>query len=643
MNLKMSLTRAGTYIVELAQGLLAAKKWLIAYVLLIFLPGFIILFSYSQRSSAILEEEITESMQQTLNQAALNLTFKLEHIQDAANSVFMNRILYENLVKTEGISKQLDQLDNLRNLADAAKANADIYRLRLFVDPSRLYARDNINVFPFEALKQYPWYPAVQEADGGLVWTDVYKQAYTDSGEQRIFSAVRLLRNPQQFDEKVGVLAVDVPYQVLDKILNGLGLSSRYSPFLIDERGKVVYQTAANGVGLGEGEDKPNAPAPSEEAAVRSEESSEMVPDEAFQTIRQSPEGIVPFRQGDERGYAIFSTVGVADWKLVMKVTGEDLSHRTASESQALGIATLAGLTVLYLVLAFLLLTFTVQGMKKRVQTIIRTISKEGVEWLEERRSLPPGDFRLLERSVDRLIRRVNGLMEESYKAKVQEREAQLRALQAQINPHFLYNALDMINWSAIAHEAEDTSQMIEALARYFRLSLNRGQDIVNLSDELELARVYLDIQQNRFPSTFTYDIEAEPEILDFRIPKLTLQPIVENALIHGIRKSSEGKGTIRISAKRGETELRLSVTDDGIGMNPAQADRLLMEPRPEKRADGSGSSYGLYNVNERIRYFCGESYGLVIDTQPGNGTTVTVRLKAIPDEREETVARDQK
>lgn len=643
MNLKMSLTRAGTYIVELAQGLLAAKKWLIAYVLLIFLPGFIILFSYSQRSSAILEEEITESMQQTLNQAALNLTFKLEHIQDAANSVFMNRILYENLVKTEGISKQLDQLDNLRNLADAAKANADIYRLRLFVDPSRLYARDNINVFPFEALKQYPWYPAVQEADGGLVWTDVYKQAYTDSGEQRIFSAVRLLRNPQQFDEKVGVLAVDVPYQVLDKILNGLGLSSRYSPFLIDERGKVVYQTSANGVGLGEGEDKPNAPAPSEEAAVRSEESSEMVPDEAFQTIRQSPEGIVPFRQGDERGYAIFSTVGVADWKLVMKVTGEDLSHRTASESQALGIATLAGLTVLYLVLAFLLLTFTVQGMKKRVQTIIRTISKEGVEWLEERRSLPPGDFRLLERSVDRLIRRVNGLMEESYKAKVQEREAQLRALQAQINPHFLYNALDMINWSAIAHEAEDTSQMIEALARYFRLSLNRGQDIVNLSDELELARVYLDIQQNRFPSTFTYDIEAEPEILDFRIPKLTLQPIVENALIHGIRKSSEGKGTIRISAKRGETELRLSVTDDGIGMNPAQADRLLMEPRPEKRADGSGSSYGLYNVNERIRYFCGESYGLVIDTQPGNGTTVTVRLKAIPDEREETVARDQK
>jgi len=623
-KLPHTLRRMNTFLLDLAQGLLAAKKWIIAYLLLIFLPASVILFSFYQRSSDIIEEEVTGSMQQTLKQASLNLTYKLEHIRDTSNSVFMNQTLYKNLIKQDQVVPQLDQLANLRNLAETAKANTDIYRLRFFVDPSRLYARDNINVFPFDTLDSYPWYPEVKAANGTIVWTGVYRQSYTDSGEQSIFSAVRLLRNPQQFDEQIGVLAVDVPEQVLGTILDEMHFSARYSPFLLDTGGRVIYRSAVPG-----GSD--------------SSANSAMLPADALKTIRGTREGIVPFGQDENRGYAIFATVGTTDWKLIAPVSKAELSHRSASQGQAMGIATIVGMTVLYLLLAFLLLTFTVQGMKKRVQTIIGTIRLEGVEWLEERRPLPPGDFRLLERSVDRLIRRVNGLMEESYKAKVHEREAQLRALQAQINPHFLYNALDMINWSAIAHGAEDTSQMIEALARYFRLSLSKGQDTVGIADELELARVYLDIQQNRFPSTFKYEIEEGPELKGFRIPKLTLQPLVENALLHGIRKSPGKKGTIRIRAWLAEEEIRLTVADDGTGMDPEFARRLLTEPRPDKRMDGSGTSYGLFNVNERIRFFCGDGYGLSIETGPEAGTIVSVHMKAIPLIVEEEVARDQK
>lgn len=621
-KLPAAFRRMKALLLDLAQGLFAAKNWIIAYVLLIFVPATVFLFSYYQRSSNILEEEVTGSMQQTVKQASLNLTYKLEHIRDTSNSVFMNQMLYKNLVKQEQVVAQLDQLANLRNLAETAKANTDIYRVRFFVDPSRLYARDNINVFPFDTLEAYSWYPEVKAANGMIVWTGVYKQTYTDSGEQSIFSAVRLLRNPQRFDEQVGVLALDVPEQVLGTILGEMRFSSRYAPFLLDASGRVVYRSAA----------------PEEAGDARAE-----LPSEALAAVGRSPEGIAAFGEGETRGYAIFASVGTAGWKLVAPVSKAELSHRSASQGQAAGIATIVGMTVLYLLLAFLLLTFTVQGMKKRVQTIIGTIRLEGVEWLEERRPLPPGDFRLLERSVDRLVRRVNGLMEESYKAKVQEREAQLRALQAQINPHFLYNALDMINWSAIAHGAEDTSQMIEALARYFRLSLSKGQDTVGIAEELELARVYLDIQQNRFPSTFAYEILGEPELNGYRIPKLTLQPLVENALLHGIRKSPAKQGTIRIRAWLDEDGIRLTVADDGTGMDPEFARRLLTEPRPDLRTDGSGTSYGLYNVNERIRFFCGDGYGLSIETAPGAGTAVTVHLKAIPREGEEAVARDQK
>ncbi|MNC23336.1 Sensor histidine kinase YehU [compost metagenome] len=220
--------------------------------------------------------------------------------------------------------------------------------------------------------------------------------------------------------------------------------------------------------------------------------------------------------------------------------------------------------------------------------------------------------------------------MEESYRVKVKEREAELRALQAQINPHFLYNALDMINWSAIAHGAEDTSQMIEALALYFRLSLNKGKDHVSVADELNLARVYLEIQQSRFPSTFTFHISQEPGLEQCTVPKLTLQPIVENALLHGIRRSKEKKGTIRIAAERDGEDVLLTVSDDGIGMEEETAKRLLLEPPPDVKADGSGSSYGLFNVNERIRIFAGEASGLSIETAPGMGTRVEVRLKGL-------------
>lgn len=141
--------------------------------------------------------------------------------------------------------------------------------------------------------------------------------------------------------------------------------------------------------------------------------------------------------------------------------------------------------------------------------------------------------------------------MEETYQSKVQEREAQLRALQAQINPHFLYNTLDTINWIAIGHNAPEISNMINGLAKYFRLSLNKGRDLVSVTDELNLAKVYLEIQQSRFPKSFEVHFIIEDGLDDLEMPKLTLQPIVENALLHGIRKSKGKTGTILIGAKK--------------------------------------------------------------------------------------------
>ncbi|CAH1190355.1 hypothetical protein PAECIP111892_00123 [Paenibacillus auburnensis] len=601
------------YLKGLLQGILAARKWLLAYILLILLPVSILLASFYTRSNRILEEEVTRTMQLTLKQAGLNLTYKLEHIRDSSNSVFMNQILYENLQRKSTITDQLKQIKELRNLAETAKENGDIFRTRFFIDPSRLYAGDRVNLYKLNDIKQYPWYEAVMEAGGGMVWTGVYQESYNDIGVKKIFSVARMLRNPQNYEEIVGVLVMDVSEELIGEILSELHFSDTYAPYLLDGAGNVIYSSAK----------ADNGPASS--AAV--------LPAELLDTIRHSEEGIQQSKDGRKAVNVVYTTIGPSGWKLVARVAQSEISHRATALNQFTSIATLAGITILFLVLSFVLLMFMTQSMQHRVQMILKMIRKEGIGWLEERRSMPDGDFRLLERSVDHLIHKVNNLMEESYQAKMQEREAQLRTLQAQINPHFLYNALDMINWSAISHDAEDTSQMIEALAHYFRLSLNKGRDNVSIRDELELAKVFLEIQQNRFPSTFTFTIEAGLGLEAYIIPKLTLQPLVENALLHGIRKTKDKQGTITIAARLEQETIVLTVSDDGIGMSPEQGQRLLREPSLEKQDNGSSGSFGLYNVNERIRYFAGNRYGLSIDSEPGKGTVVTVRIKAVTSE----------
>lgn len=604
--MKRKLQTGWSFLLGLGQGILAARKWLIAYVILILVPASVMLVSYYQRSSQILEEEVTRTMQQTLKQAALNLTYKLNHVRDISNAIFMNKTLYDNLVTQQDVTKQLEQMEQLRSLAEIAQSNEDVLRMRIFVDRSKLYASERINLFSIETIKDKPWYQPVMDAGGSIVWTEAYMQSYYDIGEKNVFSVARVLRNPQQFNDIMGILALDVSDTMVAEVLSVLNFSTINSPYLMDSEGKLIYRSGG------------------------SPQSGASLAESRLDMIRSDKEGILKGRVDNEDKYVVFATVGTTGWKLVAELPKSEISHRASALNQFSSIATLVGITFMFLLLVFVLLTFTVQGMNRRIQMVLKMMRKEGMGWLEERKSMPEGDFRLLERSVDQLIRRVNNLMEETYQAKVQEREAQLRALQAQINPHFLYNALDMINWTAIAHNAEDTSQMIEALAQYFRLSLNKGRDNVSITDELNLAKVYLEIQQNRFPSTFSFVIESDQEVAGYIIPKLTLQPLVENALLHGIRNAKDRRGTIRITANKVNSEVVLTVTDDGSGMEEELARRLLVEPRPNERPDGSGSSYGLYNVNERIRYFAGETYGLTIHTRPGYGTTIEVRLKAV-------------
>lgn len=205
-----------------------------------------------------------------------------------------------------------------------------------------------------------------------------------------------------------------------------------------------------------------------------------------------------------------------------------------------------------------------------------------------------------------------------------QLRKAEFELLQAQINPHFLYNTLDAIVWSAEAGNQKQVVKMVGSLSDFFRTSLNKGKEVVTVREELQHVRSYLEIQQIRYQDILSYEIDVPEELYDFLIPKITVQPVVENALYHGI-KNKRGGGTIKVTGRLDGDDYLIVVEDNGIGMDE---DRLREVRRGLVDQDpGSNKIYGLYNVNQRILLGCGEEYGISIDSTYEKGTVLTIRL----------------
>lgn len=206
-------------------------------------------------------------------------------------------------------------------------------------------------------------------------------------------------------------------------------------------------------------------------------------------------------------------------------------------------------------------------------------------------------------------------------------RKAELRLLQEQINPHFLYNTLDAIVWMIEDGKSEQAENMVVSLSTFFRTVLSRGREFISIREEVQHIRSYLEIQKARYQDILSYEIQVAPELYPYETLKMTLQPLVENALYHGVKNKRSG-GLIRISGERDGNLIRFKVEDDGIGMNAEALTHLQEEiRRPCKETD---TGFGMANVNERIRMNFGADYGLMIESEEGKGTRVWVTIPAV-------------
>ena len=229
-----------------------------------------------------------------------------------------------------------------------------------------------------------------------------------------------------------------------------------------------------------------------------------------------------------------------------------------------------------------------------------------------------------LSNSMNTMIDKINELLEQVTIEQTRLRKAEFELLQAQINPHFLYNTLDAIIWLAEAGEQKRVVGMVRNLSDFFRTSLNQGKDINSIKEEMLHVKSYLEIQHVRYQDILSYDIEVPESLYIYSIPKITIQPLVENALYHGI-KNKRGMGHISIRGQAGEKDFTITVTDDGIGIDETRL-RQVQSGIQNKVLTGK-DFYGLYNVCERIRLNFGEEYGIFIESVYGEGTSVRVIL----------------
>jgi two-component system sensor histidine kinase YesM len=232
--------------------------------------------------------------------------------------------------------------------------------------------------------------------------------------------------------------------------------------------------------------------------------------------------------------------------------------------------------------------------------------------------------------SFNIMIGKIRELLDSKIKEQETLKKAEMRALQAQINPHFLYNTLDTIIWMAEAKKNDQVIEIVSALSSFFRISLSKGRDWITIGEEVERTKSYLTIQKIRYRDILDFKIEVDQEASDFTILKLILQPLVENALYHGI-KNKRGGGTIIVRAKQKNVdEILLEVEDDGIGFTPEKLAQLKEELDDDSGDIRLESGFGVGNVNNRIRLYYGKQYGVTIKSEYNTGTIVALIIPAI-------------
>ena len=421
----------------------------------------------------------------------------------------------------------------------------------------------------------------LNSSEGKIVITN---EAYS---ADRIFS----IMGTGQINGRKTVILMDIKKDVLRSLIESVSVSTDSFVFIVDQNNDIVYS-------------------PVNPVVYRLDDKSLSIPDGMQEKISI-----------DGSNYLVSVSEGKrTNWRFI-SVTNLHEQEQNVYRMYVLSILS-AGLVLLLVVIISMALA---ESFNRPIQKLTEKMQLVEQGDLTVRANLQYEDeIGTLGKNFDHMLDYMNVLVEDIQTEKQRTLQARLKSLQEQIKPHFLYNTLDTINWMAREHGATDVVKMVEALTNMFRLGLSQGKDFITVKEEIDHVRNYLYIQSVRYEDKLTYEIEADEECLKAVIPKLILQPIVENAIYHGI-KLKKGGGYIRINASRIGSELRLMVYDTGAGMSREKLTELRKSIEDIKQ--GKSGSFGMTYVIERLKLYADEEFDIDVESVEGAFTQVRISI----------------
>ena len=556
-------------------GIKLRYKLAIFYSLFCFLPVMLLFWLSFLQMRSIIDDKGKMNLQSYLQQSVSSMDRTLDGYNSLSDYIAFDRTVAEVFSMEYGTPyEQYEQLTQKVDpiLRTASYFHGGMQQITIYTDNGMV--KHDTTVAPVSEIEETDWYQKTLEHPG-LNWFANYQEETLFSARKLAFSGAR---------EGVNILYMDVDYQKLftpyaETLISECGL------YITDQDGKLVFE---------------------ESRFSGKNQNYDLTYSEFLeQRDRGSTDYIILCEQSNTTGWTVwlYQPVGLA---------GEAMRP----------IGVMAGVTILICIFAAVLAYFITSGMVssriERLTHFMQEVQEGSMDMQME--SDDRDEIGMLYRGFGSMMKRIRTLINEVYLSKITQKEAELKALQAQINPHFLYNTLSLINWKALAAGEEDISRMTLALSTFYRTALNRGRNVLQVETELSNTRAYLEIQSMLHDGDFDYEIEAQTEILQCESLNLILQPLVENAIHHGIEEKTDGRGKITVRGWKEDNCVWFMVEDNGVGMEQEVADKILtMESK----------GYGVRNVDERIRLCYGEKYAMKVESVVGKGTKMTIHFPA--------------
>ncbi len=537
--------------------------------------------------------------EQIVDQVSWNLNSYLRNMMSISDTMCYSVIKNRNLTN-ERINEEMNLLyeANKDNLTSIVCATGDGAIIAASPVSSRKSGVD---------LKKQEWFQNAFDEIENLHFSVPHVQNIFEDSNYRYYWVVSLSRSVELTflgNVRNGVLLVDMNYSGIEQMFENVNDGGVGFVYLCDSDGKIIYHPMQKAIYAG------------------------LVNENNLAHCHYADGAYSEKFDGQERDVVV-KTVGYTGWKIISVTPTSELA---LDMGQMRNYLLMVAITVLILiVVGNYIISYVVTDPIRKLEDSIAYLEEgvTGQDVMNEDEIFIGGshEIRHLGRTIKSMIRQMRKLTDEMVKEQKAKRKSELDALQSQINPHFLYNTLDSVVWMIEGERYKDAISMVTALAQLFRISLSKGNNIISIHDEIIHAKNYLNIQKVRYKNKFSATIDIDPAIENCATIKLIVQPLLENAIYYGV-EHMDGEGEITLRGYEKDGDVYISVSDNGMGI-PEEVRQTLLTDKARSR--GKGSGIGLWNVNQRIQIYFKGDYGLIIESELDEGTTVTIHLPKIP------------